>query len=290
MRQGLIKKKIRLADTDKIKPLLSGLGLQTICVEAMCPNISECFARSYATFLILGDICTRGCRFCNVKKGVPKKTGINWLPPLKEAVRKLHLRHVVITSPTRDDLADGGAEFFYRAVYELKKLSGVNSVEALVPDFQGSFQSIEKVLKAEPDIFGHNLETVRRLYSARRGASYSRSISVLGTAKKVNSKIKTKSALILGLGEEKKEVLSAIEDLARAGCNYLAIGQYLAPAKESYPIKKIIAEEEFMYYKERAYALGLEHVEAGTYVRSSYQAESYMRRSTFDVQRSTFKV
>lgn len=280
MQPVLLKKKIKIKSIDSLKALISGLQLHTICTEASCPNISDCFSKGYATFLILGDICTRSCQFCGVKKGTPVELSLSQLTQLKQAVQRLKLKHVVITSPSRDDLADGGAGFFYQVISQLKKLDTVKTVEVLVPDFKGSLKSLRKVAAAKPDIIGHNLETVARLYSIREGADYLRSLSVLKAVKKIDFNIKTKSALILGLGEKKEEVLAAIEDLAEAGCDYLAIGQYLSPCKNSYPVKKIIAEAEFMYYKEKAYSLGFAHVEAGTYVRSSYHAEKYLNKKS----------
>lgn len=276
MQKTLVKKKIKLKEIDRLKFLLSGLGLHTICSEAVCPNMSDCFSRFRLTFLILGDICTRGCRFCSVKKGCPKEPDAGQFSRIKEAARRLKLKHVVITSPTRDDLPDGGADFFYQAIKKVREVKSVESVEVLIPDFQGDLESLKKVIKAWPDILGHNLETVSRLYQIRRGAEYFRSLSLLKATKKINSRIKTKSALLLGLGEKRSEVLGAIKDLAEAGCSYLALGQYLAPDKESFPVKRIVGEKEFRSYKETAYSLGFNHVEAGTYVRSSYRTDKYL--------------
>jgi lipoic acid synthetase len=276
MQQLVSKKKIKLKDLDKVKSLLSGLKLYTICTEALCPNISECFAKNHATFLILGNICTRGCQFCNVTKGKPEPVDLTEPFRIKEAVERLKLKHVVITSPTRDDLADGGAELFYQTILAIKEISFLESVEVLIPDFRANLESIKRVIAAGPDIIGHNLETVSRLYQVRKGANYQRSLSVLAKIKEVNSKIKTKSALILGLGEKKEEVLQAIKDLRKVNCDFLALGQYLAPRKSNYPLKRIVKEEEFSYYKKKAYSLGFLHVEAGTYVRSSYHADRYL--------------
>lgn len=275
MQPILIKKKIDLKQNSRLKGLLSGLNIRTVCSEARCPNISECFSCSHLTFLILGDICTRKCQFCNVKKGLPQKPDPAYPYRVKEAIKRLKLKHVVLTSPTRDDLPDGGAEVFYQTLRQVKELDFVKTAEVLTPDFKGKLKSLERVLAANPDIFGHNLETVCRLYQVREGADYKRSLNLLKRVKKNRPDIKTKSALILGLGEKKSEVIKVITDLAAVNCNYLAIGQYLAPGKSNYPVNKIIAEAEFMYYKERAYELGFEHVEAGTYVRSSYRAKCY---------------
>ncbi len=275
MPQLTFKKKIKLKDLDKVKSLLSGLNLHTICTEALCPNISECFSKFQATFLILGNICTRGCQFCNVRKGIPQAVELDEPLRVKEAAKRLKLKHAVITSPTRDDLADGGAQFFYQAVSQVKELPFVETVEILIPDFRANISSIKKIIAANPDIIGHNLETVSRLYQVRRGADYQRSLLVLKKIKEINQKVKTKSALILGLGEEKEEVVGAIKDLAKVGCDFLAIGQYLAPRKSNFSVKRIVSEQEFRYYKQKAYSLGFLHVEAGTCVRSSYHAERY---------------
>lgn len=279
MQQLASKKKIKLKDLNKVKSLISGLKLHTICTESLCPNISECFFKKQATFLILGDICTRGCKFCNLKKGTPQEPDQDEPSRVKKAVSRLGLKHVVVTSPTRDDLADGGAAFFYQLTVQLKQLPFVKSIELLIPDFRANRESIKKIVTAEPDIIGHNLETVNRLYQVRKGASYQRSLSVLAKIKEINPKIKTKSALILGLGEKKEEVVETIKDLRKAGCDLLAIGQYLAPRKSNYPVKRIVKDQEFSYYKKKAYLLGFLHVEAGTYVRSSYHAERYLTKS-----------
>ncbi len=276
MIETLSKKKINLRDLQKVKSLLSGLGLSTVCTESLCPNISECFQKSYATFLILGNICTRFCKFCNIKKGVPDFFNRSEPQQVRKAAERLKLKYATLTSPTRDDLEDGGADFFAQTILELKKLISIKFIEVLVPDFRGKFKSVEKVLQAGPDVFGHNLETVKRLYSVREGADYWRSLWLLKTAKEINSGIKTKSALILGLGEKREEVLETMEDLARINCDYLALGQYLAPSVSSYTVKNIVSKKDFSRYKEEAYQLGFRHVEAGTYVRSSYQAERYL--------------
>ncbi|MCF7869661.1 MAG: lipoyl synthase [Candidatus Omnitrophica bacterium] len=277
MQQLAFKKKIKLKDLDKVKSLISGLKLHTICTESLCPNISECFSKKQATFLILGDTCTRGCKFCNVKKGKPKEPDQDEPSRVKEAVSRLGLKHVVITSPTRDDLADGGADYFYQTIHKVKELPSVETIEVLIPDFKAHTFSIKKVIFAKPDIIGHNLETVSRLYRVRKGADYQRSLQVLKKIKEVNPEIKTKSALILGLGEKKEEVMQVMQDLRGVNCDFLALGQCLAPRLSNYPVKKIVKDEEFRYYKKKAYSLGFLHVEAGTYVRSSYQADKYLK-------------
>lgn len=289
MPQLVFKKKIKLKDLDKVKYLLSDLRLYTICTESLCPNISECFSKLQATFLILGNICTRGCQFCNVIKGKPKAVDLGEPLRIKEAVRRLNLKHVVITSPTRDDLADGGAQVFCQTVFELKKISSVEYVEILVPDFQANIGSINKIAKSKADIVGHNLETVPRLYAVRKGADYQRSLDVLRKVKEINPEIMTKSSLILGLGETKEEVLQAMQDLRQASCDFLALGQYLAPRKSNYPVKRIVKDKEFSYYKQKAHSLGFLHGEAGTYVRSSYHAERYSKITNYKSQITNYK-
>jgi lipoic acid synthetase len=276
--QPLIKKKIDLREIDRIKLLLSGLNINTICLQGLCPNISQCFAQAHATFLILGKVCSRNCYFCSVNKGTPPKVDYGEPQRIKEAVLRLGLKHVVITSVTRDDLPDGGADLFYRTICEVKDLNSVASIEVLIPDFKGDPESIKRVIAAGPNIIGHNIETVPRLYSLRPGADYQGSLSVLAAIGKIAPKIKRKTAIMLGLGETRAEVLAVIKDLAAVGCQYLAIGQYLAPRKNNFPAQRIVADSEFDYYKQQAYLFGFEKVLSGTYVRSSYAAHTYLKQ------------
>ena len=267
-----LSRKIDFKSMSQTQSKLSGLNLHTVCVQARCPNISECFGRGTATFLILGETCTRGCSFCNVNKGAP--TGIELGEPVRvaEAVNRLKLKYVVITSVTRDDLEDGGASVFAETVRRIKEDKNTK-VEVLVPDFKGYKPAIDSVLASKPDVFGHNIETVPSLYNIRKGADYSRSLGVLKYAAEMGALVK--SAIMLGLGEREDEVMASLSDLRMAGCSYLSMGQYLQPDASHYPVKEYAAPELFAYYKDEALKMGFKHVESGPYVRSSYMAENY---------------
>lgn len=274
------KKKISLRTVDGLKKRLAGLGLHTICAEALCPNISECYGRLQATFLILGRVCTRDCGFCNVQTGLPEPPDPGEPGRLVEACRRLGLRYVVVTSPTRDDLPDGGAGAFVRAVRALREDDPGRKVELLIPDFQGSGQSIAEIADAAPDVVGHNLETVRRLYGLRRAgfsggprADYERSLQVLKKLSEAAPDLPTKSALMLGLGETPGEVLGALEDLRDSGCRRLCLGQYLAPSRKHHPVVRRLGDEEFADWRVAALKLGFERVQSGPFVRSSYRAD-----------------
>ncbi len=272
-----LNKKISLRKMDEMKSLLSDFRLHTICEEAMCPNISECFSRHVATFLILGNICTRNCEFCSVKKGSPLPVDIGEPGRVAKAIAKLGLKFAVITSPTRDDLLDGGAEIFLKTIDEIKKIDVGIKVEILIPDFQGDISAIKKIANSAADIVGHNLETVKRLYAIRRGADYERSLFVLRKIKEFNPEKPTKSGIMVGLGEKKEEVRELFGDLIDVGCEFLSIGQYLRPTKKCRPVEEFVRPERFDEYKEMALAMGFRHVESGPYVRSSYHAENYVR-------------
>ena len=252
--------------------ILKILHLHTVCEEARCPNINECFSQSTATFMILGNICTRDCRFCGVKNGKPLT--IDNAEPLRvaEASKKLNLKYVVITSVTRDDLFDGGAVQFAKTIKTVKEKIPESKVEVLVPDFKGSQGSLKKILLSKPDVFNHNVETVKRLYpKARPQANYSRSLKVLKFAKEAG--FVTKSGMMLGLGEKKGEVIKAMEDLQNIGCNLLTLGQYLQPNKKCLEVERFVPPEEFSEYKEIGEKLGFTSVVAGPFVRSSYHAK-----------------
>ncbi len=270
-----LNKKIDFRSLTPMKKLLSSHKLHTICVESLCPNISECFSRGRATFMILGDACTRGCLFCAVGRGrpVPHPSDEDEAARVAGAAARLKLKHVVVTSPTRDDLPDGGAEFFAQTVRELRKISPPLKIDLLIPDFAGDEKSLLKVTQTSPDIIGHNMETVRELYHIRKGADYDRSLNVLKRI--AASGIKAKSGFMLGLGETETSVIGLIKDIRRSGAAYLSIGQYLMPSKKAYPVKRYVPSEEFEYYKIAAYKEGFEHVESAPYVRSSYMAENY---------------
>jgi lipoic acid synthetase len=268
-------KKIDFKDMRGTEEVLSGLNLHTVCHQARCPNISECFKRGTATFLILGDVCTRSCAFCNVKKGKPGEHDRDEAVKVAEAVSRLKLKYAVITSVTRDDMEDGGAFAFAEVIKRIRDRSMEIKVEVLVPDFQADKQSIKKVIDAKPDVFAHNVETVPSLYSVRKGADYKRSLKVLAMAKEIDQSMITKSALLLGLGEKENEVMEVFANLISTGCDYISIGQYLQPDKEHAEVVEYVKPEKFEMYKEEAYKAGFKHVESGTWVRSSYMAERY---------------
>jgi lipoyl synthase len=269
-----LRKKINWQDTRPVKHLLRELSLNTVCERARCPNISGCFAGGRATFMILGNVCTRNCKFCAVTKGHPSLPDRDEPERVAKAVQTLKLKHVVITSVTRDDLADYGAEHFANTVRYIRKENKTTTIEILTPDFQGNEKAIKKTVKAEPDVFNHNLETVSRSYSLiRPEASYARSLQLLKLVKELDPFIYTKSGLMLGLGEKEKEVIKVMEDLRRVNCDMLTLGQYLAPSFDHYPVQEYILPAQFDKYKFIAEKLGFLSVASGPYVRSSYMAE-----------------
>ncbi len=257
----------------QVKGLLRGMTLHTVCEEANCPNIGECFESRTATFLILGRICTRNCRFCNVETGRPSELDTEEPARVAEAARALGLRHVVITSVTRDDLTDGGASVFAATIRRLRETSPACGIEVLIPDFRGSREALALVMAARPDILNHNLETVPRLYKrVRPQANYERSLELLRRAKDMGSGVLTKSGVMVGLGETWDELLATMADLQRVGCDILTIGQYLSPSAEHLPIERFYTPEEFRQLKAEGERLGLRHVESAPLVRSSYHA------------------
>jgi lipoic acid synthetase len=270
-----LQKKINPAAHAEMERLLDDHRLHTVCREAICPNISECFRNRQATFLILGKNCTRLCTFCNVTKETPLPVDPQEPARVGRAVVLLGLRHVVITSPTRDDLPDGGAALYAITVAAIREASPDTRIELLIPDFLGDRASIATVVEARPDILGHNVETVPRLYQIRCGSEYRRSLAVIETASELDPGLKTKSGIMVGLGETEDEVLAVFADLRRTGCAFLSVGQYLAPSKRHYPVQEFITPERFDFYRKEALALGFAHVESGPYVRSSYHAEQY---------------
>lgn len=257
----------------KVKQTLDTYGLHTVCESAHCPNVGECFEELTATFMILGDTCTRSCQFCAVKKGEPSPPVAAEPESLAMAVKELGLRYVVITSVTRDDLPDGGAECFAKTIACVKKYMPECKVEVLIPDFKGSLEAIEKVVKAGPDVLNHNIETMERLYSrARPQADYRQSLGVIETALRLNPDITTKSGVMVGLGEIAEEMSQTMVDLVNAGCQLLTIGQYLSPSDRHLPVERYYSPEEFAYWGSRAEAIGFKKVESGPLVRSSYHA------------------
>ena len=253
--------------------LLDSLSLHTICQSAHCPNAGDCFSRKTATFLILGNICTRNCRFCAVEKGSPLPVDEEEPEHLLEAVEALGLRYVVITSVTRDDLPDGGAAHFARTVNLLRdKRPGVR-VEVLVPDFLGSREALSTVVAASSSVLNHNVETVPRLYpGVRSRADYRRSIRLLGTVKELDPGMITKSGLMLGLGETKDEVVAVMKDLREAGCDLLTLGQYLPPSPQHYPLSRYVSPQEFTEFEATGRSLGFAEVASAPLVRSSFRA------------------
>lgn len=261
----------------KMKSLLRNAKLNTICEEAKCPNIAECFGSGTAVFLILGDICTRNCGYCNVKHGKPFPLNTNEPKNVAESVKILGLKYTVITSVTRDDLLDGGASIFYKTVKEIKKLNKNCKVEVLIPDFKGSLESLKKVIDSNPDVVNHNIEVVEELFPLiRPEGDYKRSLFLLKNIKKINNKMKTKSGFMIGLGETKNQILQTMKDLRKEDVNFLTIGQYLQPTKKHIEIKKYYTPKQFYELKKIAYKLGFEHVESAPLVRSSYHAERAM--------------
>lgn len=254
----------------RVSQALEEFRLKTVCQEALCPNIIECFTRGSATFIILGENCTRTCGFCGVKKGFPGDVEEDEPERLAQAVRLMGLRHAVVTSVTRDDLSDGGSGHFSRVILALKRCKGLK-IEVLVPDFRGVWDDVQRVLDAGPHVFAHNVETVPRLYpSVRPEAHYERSLRVLDFANNACKNIRIKSGLMLGLGERKGEVLEVLKDLLRVGCEIVTIGQYLRPSKSHLPVQRFLEPEEFKEYEEAARALGFPEVFSGPFVRSSY--------------------
>ncbi len=256
-----------------MRRLMNDRGLNTVCVEAQCPNQGECFARGTATFLILGDICTRGCKFCAVKRGRPAPPDPTEPRHLAVTASELGLRHVVITSVTRDDLPDGGAGQFAACIKGVRDLLPEASIEVLIPDLGGRADLLKMVAEAGPQVIAHNLETVPRLYGqVRRGADYVRSLDVVGQVKQVAPNIVSKSGLMLGLGETENEVVQVLKDLREKECEVLTLGQYLAPSVQHFPVKRFVPPDTFERLKKIALQLGFKYVAASPYVRSSYRA------------------
>ena len=258
----------------KMKSLLRNAKLHTICEEAKCPNIAECFGSGTAVFLILGDICTRNCRYCYVKHGEPSSLNPKEPKDVAESVKKLGLKYVVITSVTRDDLEDGGANVFYETIKEIKKINKYCKIEVLIPDFKGNIESLKKIINAKPDVINHNIEVVEDLFAdIRPQGNYEISLNILNDIKKLDMYIKTKSGFMIGLGETKDQILKTMKDLRKANVDFLTIGQYLQPSKNHVEIEKYYNPLEFDQFKIIALDLGFKHVESGPLVRSSYHAE-----------------
>jgi len=262
------------AEVHNLKQLVNQLNLHTVCQEAICPNMGECWAHKVATFMILGDICTRGCRYCAVSKGKPEE--LDWTEPgrVAQAVQEMGLRHAVITSVNRDDLSDGGATIFAETVREIRRLSPGCVVELLIPDFEGSEEALRIVLDSEPEILGHNVETVPRLYrTARGGGIYQVSLQLLRRVADSGLPVIPKTGLMLGLGETPEEIRDVMADLLECRVQILTLGQYLRPSGWHLPVARYYPPDEFQYWKEVGEEMGFVHVESGPLVRSSYLAD-----------------
>lgn len=261
-----------------VKKLLRTLNLHTVCEEASCPNIGECFARKTATFMIMGDTCTRNCPYCDVSHGKPKPLDPFEPENIANAVKKLGLKHVVITSVNRDDLKDGGASHFARCITEIRNRLPTCTVEVLIPDFQGNWNALKTVADAKPDVINHNIETVPSLYKkVRHRGNYHLSLELIKKIKKLDKNIVSKSGIMVGLGETKEEIIKVMEDLLKNNCEVLTIGQYLRPSKNHLPVEKYYTDEEFKELEEIGYKLGFKEVFSGKLVRSSYHADEIYR-------------
>ena len=263
----------------KTKEVVNKNKLNTVCQEANCPNITECWSKKHATFMIMGDTCTRGCAFCNVKTGKPNKLDFFEPHKVSSAVKELNLNHVVITSVDRDDLNDGGASHFKKVVIETKKVNPDTTIEVLTPDFLKKGNSLKKVLEAEPDVFNHNIETVPSLYlNVRPGSRYFASIKLLESVKSLKPNIFTKSGLMVGLGEKKNEILQVMDDLRTANVDFLTIGQYLQPSPKHYPLQRYYRPDEFKELKNIALSKGFLLVASSPLTRSSYHADEDFKK------------
>lgn len=262
----------------KLNNTIKNNNLNTVCHSAKCPNIAECFGNGTATFMILGDKCTRGCIYCNIERGNPCKVDEEEPKRVADAVRKLGLKYAVITSVTRDDLKDGGADIFFKTVNEIRKSNDKTKIELLIPDLKGDEQSLKKIIEAKPDVLGHNIEAAENLFKKLRPlGSYQLSLKLLKNIKKINPKQKTKSGLMVGLGETTEEAIKTMRDLRNSEADFLTIGQYLQPRKELAEVKKFYSPEEFDKFKKVGAKMGFEHIEAGPLVRSSYRADKLNR-------------
>jgi len=273
--------KVKL-DYDKnaleVKKIIKKHKLNTVCTEAACPNRCECFKRKTATFMILGSVCTRNCTFCNVNKGETEKINEEESRNVAKAIEELNLKHVVITSVTRDDLSDGGATHFANVIKEIKMVNNDIIIEVLIPDFQGDENALKIVINAKPNIINHNIETVPRLYpEVRPKADYFKSLQLLERVKKNDSNMITKSGIMLGLGESEEEVIEVLKDLVNYKCDILTVGQYLAPTKKHHTVIEYIHPDKFEALKIQALKLGFKYVSSGPLIRSSYLADEAMK-------------
>jgi len=267
------------SNLEKVTALLQDLRLNTVCQSALCPNRGECFARGTATFMILGNVCTRDCRFCAVPHGKPEPVDEEEPYRVAEAARRLGLKHVVITSVTRDDLPDGGASHFAAVIKAIRDKLPQACVEVLTPDFKGQEEALALVVQARPDIFNHNVETVPRLYpKVRPQANYRRSLEVLRKIKEMDPGIYTKSGFMVGLGETREEILEVMADLRAVGCDILTIGQYLQPSPRHLEVEEYVTPATFDWYAHKGEEMGFLHVASGPFIRSSYLADEVMAK------------
>lgn len=266
---------------ERMDSLLKELNLHTVCDSALCPNRGECFKKETATFMILGNICTRNCKFCAVEKGEPLPLDPEEPHHIAQAAKYLNLKHIVVTSVTRDDLPDGGAEYFARTIIEIKKILPGSTIEVLVPDFEGSWEALQIVIDAQPEVINHNIETVARLYNlVRPKAVYKRSLELLRQVKIRDKNIISKSGIMVGLGEEKEEVIKAMKDLREVNCDILTIGQYLKPSPHHLKVNEYIHPDKFEEYQNIGMSLGFKYVASDPLVRSSYYAGEILKNIT----------
>jgi lipoic acid synthetase len=272
-----VKPKVKsplLPEVFKIKKLLRRLNLHTVCEEANCPNIGDCFSRKTATFMIMGDICTRNCPYCNVSHGKPQALDPQEPENVANAVKTFGLKHVVITSVDRDDLPDGGASHFANVIKKVREINPDITIEVLIPDFKGSIESLKIVLDANPEVVNHNIETVKELYKiVRPQGNYERSLKILRSIKEISPKTISKSGFMVGLGETKEQIIKLMEDLYKNNVEILTIGQYLQPSKNHLPVYRYYSEEEFKEFEEIGYKIGFKYVFSGILVRSSFNAQ-----------------
>jgi len=263
----------------KVDDILSSLSLNTVCKEANCPNRMECYNKGTATFMILGKNCTRNCTFCNVTKSIPEPVDTEEPSKIADAVSRMHIKHVVITSVTRDDLSDGGAAHFAAVVNKIKDINENLTVEVLIPDLKGNYEDLKTVLESYPDILNHNVETAPSLYKkVRPMANYKQSIDVLKNSKEINPDILTKSGIMVGLGESKEEIFDVMKDLRNVGCDILTIGQYLRPSMKHIEIAEYVHPDVFKEYEEKGYEMGFRYVASSPLVRSSYNAAEVFKK------------
>jgi lipoic acid synthetase len=276
-RPDWLKVKLPAGDNfNEVRDLMRDKRLNTVCEEARCPNIAECWNHRTATFMILGDICTRSCGFCNVKIGLPSELDLDEPRRVVDSIKQLKLRHAVITSVNRDELKNGGAEIFAEVVRLTRNELPGCTIEILIPDFKGEQNAFEIIMQSPPDILNHNLETIKRLYHVvRPQARYQRSLDLISWFK--GKGLKTKSGIMVGIGERKEEVIEVMHDLVKAGCDILTIGQYLQPTKQHLPVDRFVTPDEFKLYKDEGLKMGFKIVESSPLVRSSYHADQQAR-------------